>query len=138
MECQEVNFRVLVKFKKKSLKSVSIFNITAAEFSLFLPLSFWPCSCIYDGWYYGCYMFIHQKICLIPSIQIRKKRTGVERERMSKKKRLFYDSQKLLEKDFCRASLFFYFLFFFFLRNSFHRFHKLWVFRYSAFKINSH
>ena len=133
-----------LSLRKWNMKSVSIFNITTVEFSLFLPLSFSPCSCIDGGlmvvlwWYYGGLMVVLWLFYVYKSkslfnffLQYKLKkiqRTEVQRESMRKKKRLFYDSRKSIStKKIFAVQVFFLFSllsFFRFLRINFNRFHR--------------
>ena len=72
-------------------------------------------------WYYGCFMFINQKVFLfLPSIQIKKNTKNWSPARINaqeKKTFLWFTKIDKHEKDFCRASLLFlmfYYYFFFF------------------------
>ena len=72
------------------MKSVSIFNVTSVEFSLFLPLTFCPCSCMYGGIMVVLCLEIKKFFCFLPSIQILKiQAIEVERESIRKKKKAF-------------------------------------------------
>ena len=72
------------------MKSLSIFNVTSVEFSLFLPLCFSPCSYIYGGIMVVLCLEIKKSFCFLTSIQIKKiQAIEVERESMRKKKKGF-------------------------------------------------